>query len=127
MRDVRMRGFAERADVEEVDRFLVLHTRPLEAEDVARITSRAEQVELVIGSAGLAVLDRDWLSGAQISALQGLIGRRFQHKWALQEALAETSPAWRPLANSTVNKAHNKDLEAKLESLYRAFGAKPRR
>ena len=28
MRDVRMRGFAERADVEEVDRFLALHTRP---------------------------------------------------------------------------------------------------
>ena len=34
MRDVRMRGFAERADVEEVDRFLALHTRPLDAEDV---------------------------------------------------------------------------------------------
>ena len=34
MRDVRMKGFAERADVEEVDRFLARHTRPLEAEDV---------------------------------------------------------------------------------------------
>ncbi len=30
MRDVRMRGFAERADVEDVERFLVQHTRPLE-------------------------------------------------------------------------------------------------
>ncbi len=35
MRDVRMRGFAARADVEEVDRFLARRTRPLEAEDVA--------------------------------------------------------------------------------------------
>jgi molybdopterin molybdotransferase len=34
MRDVRMRGFAERADVEEVDRFLREHTRVLEAEEV---------------------------------------------------------------------------------------------
>jgi molybdopterin molybdotransferase len=34
MRDVRMKGFAERADVEEVDRFLADNTRSLEAEGV---------------------------------------------------------------------------------------------
>jgi molybdopterin molybdotransferase len=34
MRDVRMRGFAERADVEEVDLFLSERSHPLEAEDV---------------------------------------------------------------------------------------------
>ncbi len=34
MRDVRMRGFAERADVEEVDAFLRSHASPLEAESV---------------------------------------------------------------------------------------------
>ena len=34
MRDVRMRGFAERADVEEVERFLASHTHMLEAEPV---------------------------------------------------------------------------------------------
>ncbi len=34
MRDVRMRGFAERADVEEVDEFLRDHTRVLSAETV---------------------------------------------------------------------------------------------
>ena len=34
MRDVRMRGFAERADVEEVEGFLASHTQPLEAEPV---------------------------------------------------------------------------------------------
>jgi molybdopterin molybdotransferase len=34
MRDVRMKGFAERADVEDVDRFLREHTRPLESEPV---------------------------------------------------------------------------------------------
>lgn len=35
MRDVRMKGFAERADVEEVEAFLSEHTRPLDSEDVA--------------------------------------------------------------------------------------------
>ncbi len=34
LRDVRMRGFAERADVEEVEGFLASHTHPLEAEPV---------------------------------------------------------------------------------------------
>jgi molybdopterin molybdotransferase len=34
MRDVRMRGFAERADVEDVERFLVEHTRVLGSEPV---------------------------------------------------------------------------------------------
>lgn len=34
MRDVRMKGFAERADVEEVERFLVAATRPLPPERV---------------------------------------------------------------------------------------------
>jgi len=33
-RDVRMRGFAERADVEDVERFLAANTRALEAEEV---------------------------------------------------------------------------------------------
>ncbi len=34
MRDVRMKGFAERADVEEVERFLAEHTSVLGSEDV---------------------------------------------------------------------------------------------
>lgn len=34
MRDVRMKGFAERADVEEVERFLALHSHVREAESV---------------------------------------------------------------------------------------------
>ena len=40
--DVRMRGFAERADVEEVERFLAERTRALEAEavELLRCTGR---------------------------------------------------------------------------------------
>src|SRR6267142_719447 len=34
MRDVRMKGFAERADVEDVERFLAEHTRALDREAV---------------------------------------------------------------------------------------------
>ena len=35
MRDVRMKGFAERADVEEVEAFLAGHARPLDSEPVS--------------------------------------------------------------------------------------------
>jgi molybdopterin molybdotransferase len=35
MRDVRMRGFAERADVEEVEEFLASHAKPLDRESAA--------------------------------------------------------------------------------------------
>jgi molybdopterin molybdotransferase len=38
MRDVRMRGFSERADVEEIERFLACRTRPLAAESVPVVT-----------------------------------------------------------------------------------------
>jgi len=38
MRDVRMRGFAERADVEDVERFLAEHAGPLGREEVAAVS-----------------------------------------------------------------------------------------
>ncbi len=56
MRDVRMKGFAERADVEEVERFLVERTRPLESEEVGLIDSigrvLAEAVEARVNVPG---------------------------------------------------------------------------
>ena len=39
MRDVRMRGFAERANVAEVEDFLALHVRALPAEAVPVVAS----------------------------------------------------------------------------------------
>jgi molybdopterin molybdotransferase len=38
VRDVRMKGFAERADVEDVERFIAQHARALEAEPVALLS-----------------------------------------------------------------------------------------
>jgi molybdopterin molybdotransferase len=58
MRDVRMKGFAERADVEEVERFLALNARKLEAESVSldmcvgRVL--AEQVQSRVNVPGFA-------------------------------------------------------------------------
>jgi PiT family inorganic phosphate transporter len=85
----------------------------------------AEIKELAIDPALFSTLDSDWLSPAQIGAVRRLAGRRFAHKWMLAEALAEESEEWRFLPAEPVNKAQNKDLEKKLDSLYRKFEAGP--
>jgi len=58
MRDVRMRGFAERADVEDVLAFLTRETRPLAAEDVPLLESfgrvLAEDVSSAVDVPGFA-------------------------------------------------------------------------
>lgn len=58
MRDVRMRGFAERADVEDVLAFLARHTRPLDAERVPLLESfgrvLAEEVRSEVDVPGFA-------------------------------------------------------------------------
>ena len=58
MRDVRMRGFAERADVEEVEAFLAEHTRALPAEPVALLECvgrvLAEEVKAAVAVPGFA-------------------------------------------------------------------------
>jgi PiT family inorganic phosphate transporter len=93
----------------------------LSQEQRSRVMRYAEQADLLVDPARFARLDPNWLTAAQIAALRSLAGRRFQHKWQLAEALAEQSEAWRSLPDPPANKAHNKDLERKLDSLYRAF------
>ena len=64
MRDVRMRGFAERADVEEVERQLAEHTRALSAEDVpvAECAGRVLAVD-VSASVDVPGFDRSAMDG----------------------------------------------------------------
>ena len=66
-------------------------------------------------------LDHGWLTSDQLKAVYGLAGEFYRHRWQLSEALAAASPDWRMLEDSRANKAHNKDLRQKLDSLYRAF------
>jgi molybdopterin molybdotransferase len=63
MRDVRMKGFAERADVEEVERFLAAHTRALESELVdvtacaGRVLARDVAAEVAVPGFARAAMD----------------------------------------------------------------------
>lgn len=72
-------------------------------------------------------LDRDWLSAAQLSAVEQLAGQEFSHNWQLARALAQQSAQWTRKEKSTANKLHNKEIELKLEYLGRTFGGLPDR
>lgn len=64
MRDVRMRGFAERADVEEVERFLAEHTATLPAEPVdLRACSGRILAEAVRAAVDVPGFDRSAMDG----------------------------------------------------------------
>ncbi len=67
MRDVRMRGFAQRADVEEVDRLLREQTAPLDAERVALLESAGRVlVRDVLAELDVPGFDRSAMDGYAI-------------------------------------------------------------
>jgi len=64
MRDVRMRGFAERADVEDVERFLAEHSPPLGSEQVASSACAGRILAAAVDSPGnVPAFDRSAMDG----------------------------------------------------------------
>jgi PiT family inorganic phosphate transporter len=84
----------------------------------------AELKVLAVDPDQLDGLDRDWYGPGQIAALRRIAGQRYSHRWMLGEALAAETPEWRFRPAALVNKAYNKELEKKLEALYRKFEIK---
>ncbi|MBW2176298.1 MAG: anion permease [Deltaproteobacteria bacterium] len=63
-------------------------------------------------------LDSDWITKQEIAVLEKLEGRKFQHKWQLDEALAKISPHWQPIENG---KKYNERLQHKMSHIYDKF------
>jgi len=72
-------------------------------------------------------LDSDWLNAAQISAIERLEGQQFSHRWQLERALAAQSPQWARKEDKTIHKIYNKEIERKLDYVYRTFAGFPSR
>jgi len=81
----------------------------------------AEIADLAITAELVGTLEADWLTQNQITALWRLSGQHFDTKWALAEALEAISEEWRALPRDLKNKTYNKQLEAKLDFVYRTF------
>ncbi len=63
-------------------------------------------------------LDPNEFTPAQIEAVKKLHGKVFTHKWQLDQALANISPAWRLKPNDLSNKFYNKSILKKRKILY---------
>jgi PiT family inorganic phosphate transporter len=81
----------------------------------------AELSHSYISPGRISSLDHDWLSAAQISAIERLDGQEFAHRWQLARALAAQSPQWSRKKDSVVNKFYNKELDRKLDYVHRTF------
>ena len=81
----------------------------------------AERKLLIVDPGFLDGLDTTWYTPAQISALRWIAGQRYSHQWMLGEALAANTAEWRFRPAERVNKIYNKELQKKLDTLYRRF------
>lgn len=84
MRDVRMKGFAERADVEDVERFLADHTRALESEPVSldacvgRVLAQAVEAKVDVPGFARSAMDGYALRGEESFGASELDPIRFE-------------------------------------------------
>jgi len=88
----------------------------LTPEQLTIVLTFAEIDEMAVTKTGLSKISAAWFTKEQEKALHELEGRRFIHKWQLNEALAEISPQWRFRQN---DKDYNKKLDNKLSHIYR--------
>jgi PiT family inorganic phosphate transporter len=86
-----------------------------------RLRELAELSHSYIRAERISSLDRDWLTAAQVAAIEQLVGREFAHRWQLANALAGQSAQWTHKRDSTINKIYNKDLDQKLDYVQRTF------
>ncbi len=94
---------------------------------VAERSSRATVIEssevdrFELERAGFDRLDLTLLTPGQIAAIRELVGSAFDHRWQLQEALAQASVEWALLPEMRENHLHNKGLATSLSYVYDAF------
>jgi len=90
----------------------------LEPRQEARVLDAARIVDFRIDHAALEALDRRYLDPERIAALERLVGRSFEHRWQLADALAAQSDAWRFAASGPGRRPDNERLWEQLEYVY---------
>ena len=76
---------------------------------------------ILISNIKLWQLDSKSLSDEQRSAMWQIVGRRFTHRWMVDEALANAAEAWKPKPATTVNKLFNRRLREQRRIIYDVF------
>jgi len=91
----------------------------------SKVIKYSELTRIFMDPAKVRPLKAEWLTEGQVAALKTLTPRTFNYKWQVADALAEASPEWKPKADTTVNKPHNKAIKNKLAFVYRTFSVIP--
>jgi PiT family inorganic phosphate transporter len=82
------------------------------------ITASAEIDKLIITARRIDALNSEWITEKYIIPLRELEGLHFNHKWQLEDALAEKSIHWRQKENDI---HHNADIRKRIDYIYRTF------
>jgi PiT family inorganic phosphate transporter len=93
----------------------------------SKILESARIDVILINNSKIWRLDNTSLTEAQVSSLWPLVGRRFDHLWMLDDALAELGEDWRSLPPTTVNKLFNRHLQDQRREVYDVFRITPKR
>ncbi|MBL6945024.1 MAG: inorganic phosphate transporter [Rhodospirillales bacterium] len=95
---------------------------PLRGDQQSFVLASAEVFQTAFEPARLAAMKKDNLSVDQLRAINALSGQSFRHKWQVAERLAQSSPDWQLLEETTVNKIHNKQINRQMSQVFRTFG-----
>lgn len=89
------------------------------------ILKHSRMEHFFINRYGLLIeVDKQWLSPAQLKALQSLVNQHFQYDWQLLNRLADQDESWRLKPDTKTNKPYNKEIKAKQEYMLEVFRSK---
>jgi PiT family inorganic phosphate transporter len=91
--------------------------------EVERIVADAEIYPMTVEADKVRLLDREYLSGAQVAAVEALAGKRYEYRWQFEAALAAQTEEWKKKDASALNKLYNKKLGQQLHYLESTFEA----
>jgi PiT family inorganic phosphate transporter len=96
------------------------YLKNLKPKDREYILTSAEidHMEITIEKLETIGFEPDWITKQEKNNLEKLEGRKFKHKWQIDEALAELSPHWQPIENK---KKYNESLKHKMSHIYDKF------
>lgn len=97
----------------------------LTSAQINQLLSTAEQVRIYINPEHFDVLEPPLFTPVEIQQIKELSGRRFNHRWELQDALIAISDNWKYKPATVLNKQHNKDISQKLRIIEDNFIVRP--
>ena len=86
-----------------------------------QLLAHSEIGDFLVAGQQIERIEAGRLSPRQIEAIDALAGARFRYRWAFAEALAAHTNEWAYLAESPLNKRHNRKLRRQLEYMFRHF------